>query len=208
MTKSKPFQNSMLIVLSGPSGVGKDAVLSRMKESLDNYHFTVTATTREIREGEIVGRDYDFLSRDQFEKLVSTKGFIEWSEVYGNLYGVPKSQVINALNEGKHVVVKIDVQGARKIQALAPDAIFIFLSPPSMESLESRLTQRMTEAPEALAIRLSTAKLELLESKWFNYTVVNEDDMIEQTVHRIKEIVKQELLLNRNRTYFIDTGLK
>ena len=76
MTESKPFQNSMLIVLSGPSGVGKDAVLSRMKESLDNYHFTVTATTREIREGEIVGRDYDFLSRDQFEKLVSTKGFI------------------------------------------------------------------------------------------------------------------------------------
>ena len=179
-----------------------------MKESLDNYHFTVTATTREIREGEIVGRDYDFLSRNQFEKLVSTKGFIEWSEVYGNLYGVPKSQVINALNEGKHVVVKIDVQGARKIQALAPDAIFIFLSPPSMESLESRLTQRMTESPEALAIRLETAKLELLESKWFNYTVVNEDDMIEQTVHRIKEIVKQELLLNRNRTYFIDTGLK
>ena len=77
-----------------------------------------------------------------------------------------------------------------------------------MESLESRLTQRMTESPEALAIRLETAKLELLESKWFNYTVVNEDDMIEQTVHRIKEIVKQELLLNRNRTYFIDTGLK
>ena len=135
-------------------------------------------------------------------------GFIEWSEFYGKLYGVPKSQVINALNEGKHVVVKIDVQGARKIQALAPDAIFIFLSPPSMESLESRLTQRMTESPEALAIRLETAKLELLESKWFNYTVVNEDDMIEQTVHRIKEIVKQELLLNRNRTYFIDTGLK
>jgi len=77
-----------------------------------------------------------------------------------------------------------------------------------MESLESRLTQRMTESPEALAIRLATAKLELLESKWFHYTVVNEDDMIEQTVHRIKEIVKQELLLNRNRTYFIDTGLK
>ena len=77
-----------------------------------------------------------------------------------------------------------------------------------MESLESRLTQRMTESPEALAIRLETAKLELLESKWFNYTVVNEDNMIEQTVHRIKEIVKQELLLNRNRTYFIDTGLK
>ena len=77
-----------------------------------------------------------------------------------------------------------------------------------MESLESRLTQRMTESPEALAIRLETAKLELLESKWFNYTVVNEDDMIEQTVHRIKEIVKQELLLNQNRTYFIDTGLK
>ena len=130
---------------------------------------------------------------------------MEWSEVYGNLYGVPKSQVIEALHKEKNVIAKIDVQGARKIKNLAPDAVFIFLSPPSMESLQKRLTQRMTESPEALAIRLETAKLEMMESEWFHYTVVNEDDMVDETVNRIEQIVEDELSLNRTRTYFTDT---
>ena len=205
MVNSKYSCNSLLIVLSGPSGVGKDAVLNKMMEKADNYHFTVTATTREIRKGETAGQDYIFLSRDQFEKLVAIEGFREWSEVYGNLYGVPKSQVIEALHKEKNVIAKIDVQGARKIKDLAPDAVFIFLSPPSMESLQKRLTQRMTESPEALAIRLETAKLEMMESEWFHYTVVNEDDMVDETVNRIEQIVEDELSLNRTRTYFTDT---
>lgn len=205
MVNSKHSCNSLLIVLSGPSGVGKDAVLNKMREKPDNYHFTVTATTREIREGETTGQDYIFLSRDQFEKLVAIEGFMEWSEVYGNLYGVPKSQVIEALHKEKNVIAKIDVQGARKIKDLAPDAVFIFLSPPSMVSLQKRLTQRMTESPEALAIRLETAKLEMMESEWFHYTVVNEDDMVDETVNKIEQIIEDELSLNRTRTYFTDT---
>ena len=207
MTDSQYGCNSLLIVLSGPSGVGKDAVLNKMREKPSNYHFTVTATTREMRGKETAGKDYIFLSRDQFENLVDDEGFMEWSEVYGNLYGVPKSQVTDALSKGKNVIVKIDVQGAKKIKNLAPQAVFIFLSPPSMESLQQRLTKRMTESPEALALRRETANLEMLESKWFHYTVVNKDNMVDETVNRIEQIVKEELSLNQTRNRASNTDI-
>ena len=207
MTDSQYGCNSLLIVLSGPSGVGKDAVLNKMREEPGNYHFTVTATTREMREEETAREDYIFLSRAQFENLIDDEGFMEWSEVYGNLYGVPKSQVTDALSKGKNVIVKIDVQGAKKIKNLAPQAVFIFLSPPSMESLQQRLTKRMTESPEALALRRETANLEMLESKWFHYTVVNKDNMVDETVNRIEQIVKEELSLNQTRNRASNTDI-
>ena len=137
---------SLLVVLSGPSGVGKDAVLSRMREGAVPYHFTVTATTRAQRPGERDGVDYIFLTSDQFDRMVEQDGFLEWAHVYGNRYGVPKDQVRKALEQGKDVLLKADVQGAATLKRLAPEAVFIFLVAPSLEELERRLRDRKTES--------------------------------------------------------------
>ena len=196
--------NPLLIVLSGPSGVGKDAVLNKMKSVCQNFHFTVTATTRPKRTGEMDGRDYIFLSRDNFEEKLKTGAFIEWAEVYGNLYGVPKAQVTSALNDGLNVVIKIDVQGARTIKTLAPQATFIFLLPPSLNVLEKRLRDRMTESPNDLRRRLDIAKSELTESDWFDFSIINKDDEIEDVVDQIIRICADIQSESKSIKYFPD----
>ena len=182
----------LLIVLSGPSGVGKDAVLSRMRELGKPYHFTVTATTRPQRPTERDGIDYIFVTTEAFRQMVQRGKLLEWAEVYGHLYGVPKAQVVEAFRQGRDVIIKADVQGAATIKRLAPKATFIFLAPPNMEELACRLRQRMTESSEALQLRLETAALEMEQKPNFDYVVVNHQDRLEEAARDIDRIVAQQ----------------
>ena len=156
------------------------------------YHFTVTATTRAQRENETEGVDYIFVSRDDFRRMIADDELLEWAEVYGNLYGVPKSQVTDALCRGQDVILKIDVQGADNIRRQVPGAVYIFLAPPSLAELESRLSRRMTEAPEALKLRLQTALKEMQEAARFDHVVVNHRDTLDDTVEQIESVMKRE----------------
>ena len=184
--------NLLLIVLSGPSGVGKDAVLSRMRELGSNVHFTITATTRAMRRKEQNGVDYIFLTREEFTSLQETDGLLEDAEVFGNHYGVPKSQVTDALARGQDVILKIDVQGAGTIRRLCPEALFIFLAPPDRDELTRRLRERNTESDEAFELRLRTASAELEKAKLFDYVVVNQTNGLDQTVAEIETIINTE----------------
>ncbi|MCI0439414.1 MAG: guanylate kinase [Chloroflexi bacterium] len=182
----------LLIVLSGPSGVGKDAVLSRMKELGRPYHFTVTSTTRPRRSNERDGVDYVFVSADEFRRMIARGELLEWAEVYGNYYGVPKSHVVQALDSGHDVIIKADVQGAASIKKLAPEALFIFLAPPSRKELERRLSHRMTESPEALRLRLETAEREMEAASQFDHVVVNHKGRLDAAVEEIERIIERE----------------
>ena len=150
-----------MVVISGPSGVGKDAVLERMKASNVPYHFAVTATARPKRDDEVDGVDYIFVERDEFQRMIRNDELLEWAEVYGNPYGVPKSQVREALARGQDVILKIDVQGADNIRRFVPGVVYVFLAPPDLAELESRLTRRRTESTETLQVRLESAAKEL-----------------------------------------------
>ena len=191
----------ILLVLSGPSGVGKDAVLSRMRELREPYHFTVTATTRTKREGEKEGKDYIFISSKKFKELIKSGGFLEWAEVYGNYYGVPKNQVKIALGEGKDVIIKIDVQGAQTIKKLESEALYIFLAPPNSQQLEKRLTERMTESSNSLKIRLDTAAQEMKSATWFDHIVINHENQLDRAVAEIQKIVENTKIKQRSSSY-------
>ena len=187
--------NPLLLVLSGPSGVGKDLLLTRLREAGRPYHFTVTATTRPRRSGELDGVDYHFVSARQFESMIANEELLEWANVFGNYYGVPKSQVMDAMAQGKDVILKIDVQGAETVRGLVPDALFIFLAPPSDAELERRLRGRNTEADDALATRIEQARRELQEAEKFDYTVVHHTDATDEAALEIEDIIRSE----RNR---------
>ena len=184
--------NALLVVLSGPSGVGKDAVLARLREARPDLCYVVTATTRPMRDGERDGVDYQFLSHEQFDALLARDEFLEHAEVYGNRYGSPKEQVRRALAQGQDAVVKIDVQGAASIRRMAPEALLLFIEPPSMEELERRLRERKTESPEQLALRIRTAESELDAAEWFDYAIVNDTDALDGTVESILRVVDEQ----------------
>jgi len=179
-----------VFVLSGPSGVGKDAILNKLRLNGAPLHFTVTATTRQIRENEKDGVDYIFLSKQTFEEMLSRGEFLEHAEVYGNFYGVPKQQIREALQMGKDVVVKIDVQGAATIKRLAPQVVMVFVVPPSMHELERRLRWRLTESEQSLNLRLETARAEMDHLPAFDYVIINEQ--LDDAVHQLSAIVAAE----------------
>lgn len=181
-----------LIVISGPSGVGKDTVIEHMRLVHPDFVFAVTATTRQRRPGEIDGVHYFFMKREEFLSVRERGEFLESAEVYGNLYGVPKDRVRKALGAGKTVVVKVDVQGAASIRGIVPEAIFIFLLPPSMAELMHRLRGRKTDDPEALMARISTASRELLAVQDFDYVVFNENERLDETLASIDAIMEAE----------------
>jgi guanylate kinase len=180
----------MVIVLSGPSGVGKDTVLDRMKRSAGLMYFAVTATTRRRRSQEVDGADYHFVSRKKFKSMIDGDELLEWAEVYGNLYGVPKDQMREALRTGRDVVIKVDIQGAETIKSLVPQALLIFVSPPSMETLERRLRKRSTESASDLNRRIATARQEMDKQRLFDYVVVN--DEVGRAVSEINYIIAKE----------------
>ena len=182
----------LFVVLSGPSGVGKDAVLTRLKESGYHLEYIVTVTTRPRRAKERNSVDYQFISAKKFQEMVEHKELLEWANVYGNWYGVPKEQVKQALDKGQDVIVKVDVQGAATIKKAVPQAVLIFLVPLSMEELTTRLKQRHTESSFDLALRTKIAGEETKQLPLFDYIVVNRQDEIDLAVSDIKAIIKAE----------------
>jgi len=182
----------LLIVISGPSGAGKDAVLTKMKELGYPFEYIVTATTRAQRAKERDNVDYHFVSKEGFQEMIERKEFLEWANVYGNWYGVPKEPVKQALDKGQDIIVKVDIQGAATIKKILPQAVFIFLVPPSMEELILRLKQRHTESSFDLALRTETAEEEIKQLSLFDYIVVNKRDEIDLAVSDIKAIITAE----------------
>jgi guanylate kinase len=182
----------LLIVISGPSGAGKDTVLQRMKERELPFHFVVTATTRPKRDNEVHGRDYFFVSKDEFARMIDEDELIEWAIVYGDYKGIPKQQVREALKSGKDVVMRIDVQGAGTVRKLASEAVLIFITVESEQELVRRLNERKTETSDTLNLRIATAKQELKRIDAFDYVVLNRDFHLDETVEAIRAIIQAE----------------
>ncbi|MBN2099470.1 MAG: guanylate kinase [Dehalococcoidia bacterium] len=183
---------SLLLILSGPSGAGKDALLTRMKELGVPFYYVVTSTTRPPRTGEKDGVEYTFVSESGFQDMLQRGDLIESAKVYGYWYGVPKHEVKQALDEGKDVVLKIDVQGAATIRNLLPGAVLVFLTLPSLEEYEKRLRQRKTESDTDLKVRLGRVNEELRSMLIFDYVVVNREDELDGAVDQIRAIVAAE----------------
>lgn len=182
----------LLIVISGPSGVGKDAVLFEMKKRDLPFYYAVTVTTRPKRKGEKDGTDYHFISESEFRQMVDRGEFIEWAKVYGNYYGVPKRELREGLGQGKDVILKVDVQGAATIKQILPEAVFIFLLPPSIEELVSRLMQRQGLSDSELSLRLGKAQEEMDKLSLFDYVVVSQKDKLNIAVSEIVSIITAE----------------
>ena len=185
-------QTGLLVILSGPSGVGKDAVLNRMRGLALPFHYTVTATTRAQRPGECDGVDYIFVTEEKFLRMIDGGDLIEWARVYGNLYGVPKRQVSDALDSGLDVIIKADVQGAATLRRLTPEAVSIFLAPGKRGELLRRLAERIAESPEGLRRRIETADAERREASAFDYVVVNREGRLDETVREIVSLIQHE----------------
>ena len=182
----------MLVVLSGPSGVGKDTLLKRLKERGHDFAFVVTMTTRPRRENEIDGVDYIFVTKSHFADMMQDDELLEQSTVYGEYKGIPKQQVRDAVRSGKDVLMRIDVQGAAKIRKIVPNAVTIFLAPESEEELVRRLSERKTETPEGLKLRIATAREEMKRISEFEFMVVNRDNCQDRAVDQIVAIVTAE----------------
>jgi len=183
---SKPF----VVVMTGPSGVGKSTVTYELLKRRKDLVYSVSVTTRKIREGEVDGEDYFFVSRDGFTDLIENGELIEWAEVYGEYYGTPKKYIERLLESGKHVLIDADTQGGTRLRARFEDGVFIFLLPPSIEVLTERLNRRGTDAEEVKEKRLVSAAKELNEVSEYTYAVVNE--VLEETVQCVLAIICSE----------------
>jgi guanylate kinase len=198
MTNTSPIRfnvlnpEPLLIVISGPSGVGKDSVVNTMKARGLPFHFVVTATTRPPRDGETHGVDYYFYSKEEFAEMIEQDELLEYAFVYNDYKGIPKFQVREALTSGQDVVMRLDVQGAATIKELYPDALLIFLTTDTEEELVERLQARKTESLPELKLRIATARKELDRVKEFDYVVVNRDDELDKTVDIIESIIYAE----------------
>lgn len=188
LTRPRP----VLIVLSGPSGVGKDATLSKLHESGHPFYFVVTATTRPRRPEERDGVDYHFVSVGEFAEMIEQGELLEYAVVYGDYKGIPKKHVRAALASGKDVIMRIDVQGAATVRKLIPSAVTIFLTAESEEELVRRLHERKTEDAGKLKMRIATARQELRRIVEFDYVVVNRESQLEETVDRVLSIIQAE----------------
>lgn len=182
----------LLIIISGPSGAGKDAVLNRMKKFSYPLKYIVTTTTRPPRATEKNNIDYHFISKKKFQDMVENQEFLEWASVYDNWYGVPKEPLKQALNNKQDVILKVDIQGVTTIKEIIPQAIFIFITPPSIDELMLRLEQRNTESFFDMSLRTSKAEEELKKIPLFDYIIMNRQDQIDQAVSDIMAIISAE----------------
>ncbi|RPI30010.1 MAG: guanylate kinase [Chloroflexota bacterium] len=191
---SLPKTNPLLIVISGPSGVGKDSVIQRMKEHDLPFHFVVTATTRPPRHNEVHGRDYIFVSHDEFAEMIEQNELLEYAYVYNDYKGIPKVQVRQALASNQDVIMRLDVQGAATIRKLSPGALLIFLTTQDEQELVNRLRVRRTESTDELSLRIAMARQELKRLGEFDYVIVNREYQLDETVESILAIIRAEHL--------------
>lgn len=179
-----------LFIISGPSAVGKGTIVKRILKSDGKVHLSVSATTRNPREGEEEGVSYYFMSDEQFVKAVGEGGFLEHASVHGHYYGTPKAPVMSQLKAGRDVILEIDVQGAMQVKESYPDGVFIFILPPSVDALRSRIMHRGTESEEDIQVRLGAAQREMEYLEHYDYYVVNDD--LEKAVNSVKKIMAAE----------------
>lgn len=177
-------------IVSGPSGVGKSTVLRALFQGRDDLYFSVSATTRPPREGEVDGKDYHFITADRFRSMIEEDAFLEYAEYVSDFYGTPKKYVDEAMDAGKDAILDIEIQGAAQVSAKRPDTVRIFIAPPSWEELERRLTARGTDTPEKIQKRLLRAKVELDSASGYDYFVIN--DTVEQAVEELRAILLAE----------------
>jgi guanylate kinase len=182
----------LLIVLSGPAGVGKDTVLDRLREIGPPLRFVVTATDRPARPGEVHGVDYFFYPTAEFERMISEGELLEHANVYGQHKGIPSQQVRVALDSGEDVIMRVDVQGAKTVRKIAPDALSIFLAPSNEEELRGRLLRRGADSPEQLACRLEKVREEMTCAREFDYVVVNRENQLDRAVSQVIAIIEAE----------------
>ena len=192
---------ALLVVVSGPSGVGKDTIIEALRQRRRNpdYHYVVTCTTRAPRPGEVDGVSYHFMTRDRFRALRDAGAFLEWADVHGNWYATPRAEVRRALAAGHDVILKIDVQGAAAVKSTVPDALLVFVVPPSLESLFRRLRARATETAEELEVRQRNAAIELARAGDYDHVVVNDDGEVQRTARRIDGIIRAERVRHPDR---------
>ena len=183
-----PATTGQLFIVSAPSGVGKSTILRRVIATRPKLKFSVSSTTRPIRSGEVAGKDYHFLSMEEFLRGISSDRFLEWAEVHGHLYGTDRRPVEQWLKAGNDVLLDIDVQGARLVHCAYPAAQTIFILPPSMQVMEERLRNRATETGKQLAVRVAAARLEILESPWYDYIIIN--DNLQEATEDLKAILR------------------
>ena len=194
--------NGKLIVLSGPSGVGKSTVLKKVMEQLDNLHFSVSATTRPIRPGEVDGVNYFFVDREAFQTMIREDALLEYTEYVGNYYGTPEEPLDQALLAGKDILLDIEVQGALNVKRRRPDAILIFMLAPSFREIEKRLTGRGDTAPDLIQGRLARAKWEYTQASQYDYLVVNND--VDTAVNEILSIISAEKCKTKDRLDYLN----
>ena len=193
----KPYP--LLVVVSGPSGVGKDVTIQGLKEQGYPFHFVVTATSRPKREGEIEGRDYLFVSEEEFERMIEQGELLEHALVYGQYKGIPKAHVRKALSSGLDVIMRVDVQGAATVRRLVPNAVFVFLTPGSEEELVNRLKLRSSDSPDHLRQRLETVRQEMEQIDQFDYVLVNREGQLDKTVAQLRAVITAEKCRVRQR---------
>lgn len=186
------MRRGRLVIVSGPSGAGKSTLIRASLEAVPELAYSVSATTRKPREGEVDGRDYIFLSREEFEKWIDEGRFLEWAEYSGNLYGTPEQKVEEFLDRGRSVILEIELQGARKVREKRPDAVMVFVRAPSLQETRKRLKGRATEDDTALEARMTTALKEVEARSEFDYEVVNaeREQAREDIINTMRNIVK------------------
>lgn len=189
MSSAPSPRRPLLVVLSGPSGAGKDALLDEMERRGHNFHRVVTCTTRAPRENERDGVDYYFLPRAEFEELIAAGGLLEHATVYGEYYGVPAQQVLDELAAGRDVFVRTDVQGAASIKKLMPDAVLVFIAPSSLDEIESRIRERGADDEARVQRRLATARSEMARAADFDHVIVNAPGELAATADRLAEVL-------------------
>lgn len=182
--------NKKLIVISGSSGVGKGTVINGFLERNPNFSLSISCTTREKREGEVEGVNYFYVSKDEFKQSLKNDEFLEWAEFSDNCYGTKKAFVQKCLRKNKNLILEIDTQGALQVKEKMSEAVLIFIAPPSYQDLEFRLRNRKTESEEAISKRLDFVKLEIKNSEFFDYRIIN--DTVESTILELERIIKAE----------------